>query len=42
MALLRQSPDTWLRSLLLGIALAEEAGGMQQQKPDFRAARPQP
>jgi len=35
----RSSKPTWLRSLLLGVASAERAGGMAQQAPDLAEAR---
>eukprot|EP00040_Diaphanoeca_grandis_P036779 m.236262 g.236262 ORF g.236262 m.236262 type:complete len:794 (-) comp33683_c0_seq2:399-2780(-) len=39
MTLVRKSKPTWLRSLLLGVAEAEHAGGMAQQHPDLTLAR---
>lgn len=39
LVLVSRSRSSWLRSLLLGIAEAEHAGGQAQQQPDFAAAR---
>lgn len=36
---LRAAADTWLRSVLLGVAAAEHAGGSAQQHPDLAPAR---